>query len=125
MVAQETERDGRVIAAFEMGLASLTMHTAMTGHIINGIWHLVYADMALVAVDYIWNEHYIQLEASRINVLKMGIPNPITISKLRPNTPQLVQVNDDADLTKRLVVTEYSKHSVETKKSDLGAKSLD
>ena len=80
--------------------------------------------MALTITDYIWNEHNIQIEASGINVLKMEIPKPITISKLRPDNPQLVRVNDYADLTKGLVEIEYSKYSVETKKSGLGAKFL-
>ena len=37
LISQETNRNGRVIVVFETELASLVMHTAMTGHIINGI----------------------------------------------------------------------------------------
>ena len=62
LISQVTSRHSRVIAVLETDLASPGIHTAMTGHIIDGIgsaWHLVYADMALTIIDYIWNEHKI------------------------------------------------------------------
>ena len=127
LISQELNKDGKVVAVFETDLATPEMHAAITGHIINGIGLCpasVYADIALTVADYIRKEHNIQIPASGINVLNMEIPKPITISKSRPDTPQLVRITGRADLTKGLVEIEYSKYSAATKKSDPGAKCL-
>ena len=74
--------------------------------------------------DYIRRKHKVQVPHTGLNVIDMEIPKPITITKARPEKPQLVRISANADLENGKVEIEYSKYSADTKKSDPGAKCL-
>lgn len=126
LISQEV-RDGKVSMVFETNLADSAMHSVITGHLINGIGLCpasVYADIALTVADYVRREHKVMVPSTGINIVDMQIPKPITMSKSRPEKPQLIRISAQADLKHGTVEIEYSKYSMESKKSDHGARCL-
>lgn len=124
LVSQDV-KESKVSMVFETDLATPAMHAVIIGHLINGTGLCpasVYADMALTVADYIRREHQVQVPATGINIVDMEIPKPTTISKSRPEKPQLVRISAHADLNSGQVDIEYSKYSAKTKKTDPGAK---
>ncbi|MCJ1310689.1 hypothetical protein MMC25_004355 [Agyrium rufum] len=80
-------------------LSEPTLHTTVSGHLVNGaglVPSSVYADMALTIGDYLYKEMVTGGKAD-LDCCNMEVPKPL-IAKKKPTEPQLLRVDASADL---------------------------
>ena len=96
------DNTGTVIA--ETDLADPKLHTAVSGHLVNGSGlcpSSIYADMALTIANYAYKQVRPEAEDLSMNVAGMECPAPLILKNVKKPEKQVIEIETNVDVMSR------------------------